>query len=204
MLKILLHKLKCHSSSAPLTSEALPSKISRIEPEEIDLLNLEQDPGLRKQIYDYPVSLRDKIQRSYIRDGPYQPYLVEYPTSGSEKNRRRFQATWYKDFWWLEYSPSKDTAFCFPCFLFNNKPTGRLGSTAFTHDGFNNRKKVNAGQDYAFLNHMGRTPSSTHNNAVKDYSNLKNQAQNIIAPLDRKTKEQVAANHLRLKDNIDA
>ncbi|OMO49421.1 Zinc finger, TTF-type [Corchorus olitorius] len=191
------------SSSTPLTSEARPSKIPRIEPEEIDLLNLEHDPGLRKQIYDYPVNLRDEIQRAYIRDGPHQQSLVEYPTSGSEKNRRRFQATWYKDFWWLEYSPSKDAAFCFLCFLFNNKPTGRLGSTAFTYDGFNNWKKVNAGQDCAFLNHMGRTPSSAHNNAVKDYSNLKNQTQNIIASLDRQTKEQVAANRLRLKASID-
>ncbi|OMP07670.1 Zinc finger, TTF-type [Corchorus olitorius] len=191
------------SSSAPLTSKARPSKIPRVEPEEIGLLYLERDPGLRKQIYDYPVNLRDEIRKAYIRDGPHQPSLVEYPTSGSEKNRCRFQATWYKDFLWLEYSPSKDIAFCFPCILFNNKPTGRLGSTAFTHDGLNNWKKVNAGQDCAFLNHTGRAPSLAHNNVVKDYSKLKNQAQNIIASLDRQTKEQVAANRLRLNASID-
>jgi hypothetical protein len=34
---------------------------------------------------------------------------------------RAFQQAWYKKFDWLEYSVSKDVAFCFYCFLFKEQ-----------------------------------------------------------------------------------
>ena len=60
--------------------------------------------------------------------------MSEYPFD--EKTHRRFQASWFKLFpEWLEYSPSKDAAFCLPCYLFN-KSSGSVGSGAFTIEGF--------------------------------------------------------------------
>jgi len=53
--------------------------------------------------------------------GPYQPKLTEYPKTESGRQYHRFQYTWFDQFPWLEYSPSKDAIFCFPCFLFENK-----------------------------------------------------------------------------------
>ncbi|KAH1073882.1 hypothetical protein J1N35_026210 [Gossypium stocksii] len=130
-----------HSSSVPLNSDARPSKIPRVEDEALDLSNLEREPGLRKQIYEYPVNMRDEIRRAYIKAGPYQPILLEYPASNSKKHPRYFQPSWFKKFPWLEYSPSKDAVFCLPCFLFNSNPSSRFGSTTFTHNGFRNWKK---------------------------------------------------------------
>jgi len=52
---------------------------------------------------------------------PYQPKLVEYPRTELERQYCRFQYTWFDQFPWLEYFPSNDTIFCFPCFIFENK-----------------------------------------------------------------------------------
>ncbi|GAV90786.1 DUF4371 domain-containing protein, partial [Cephalotus follicularis] len=100
---------------------------------------------------------------------------------------RHFQSSWFRQFSWLDYSPSKDVIFCLLCFLFNNKSTGRFGSTAFTHDGFNNWKKVNCGSNCAFLVHMGKDPNSQHNVAQSCYTDLKNQAQHIETVIIRQT-----------------
>ncbi|XP_017604620.1 uncharacterized protein LOC108451442 [Gossypium arboreum] len=147
--------------------------------------------------------MRDEIRRAYIKAGPYQPILSEYPASNSKKHPRYFQPSWFKQFSWLEYSPSKDAVFCLPCFLFNSNPTSRFGSTSFTHNGFSNWKKVHDGCNCAFLTHMGKDPNSLHNNAQRAYVDLMNQAQHIEVSLDRQTTQQILANRLRLKTSID-
>ncbi|TYH67419.1 hypothetical protein ES332_D06G187000v1 [Gossypium tomentosum] len=120
------------SSFVSLNSDARPSKIPRVEDEALDLSNLECEPGLRKQIYEYPVNMRDEIRRAYIKDGPYQPILSEYPAFNSKKHPRYFQASWFKQF---SYNPSS-----------------RFRSTAFTHNGFNlNSLHNNAQRAYVDL-----------------------------------------------------
>ena len=77
-----------------------------------------------------------------------------------KKSHRRFQDSWFKLFpEWLEYSPSKDIAFCLPCYLFK-KSSGRVGSRAFTIEGFRKWKKVNDGENCAFLSHIGKDPNA--------------------------------------------
>jgi hypothetical protein len=83
-----------------------------------------RDPGKRPQIWEYPQNQRDEVQRFYVNEGPYQPYLTEYPLAGSEKHRRRFQYQWFRSFSWLEYSPHTHRAYCLPCFLFTTNHTG--------------------------------------------------------------------------------
>ena len=80
---------------------------------------------------------------------------------------------------WLEYSPTKDAAFCLPYFLFNKRPTGRPGSNAFTIDDFKNWKKVNNGKDCAFFSHVGKDFCSQHNINIKACEDLMNQSQHI-------------------------
>ncbi|TYH49088.1 hypothetical protein ES332_D10G113000v1 [Gossypium tomentosum] len=71
---------------APLNSDACPSKIPRVEDESLDLSNLEREPGLCKQIYEYLVNMRDEIRRAYIKVVPYQPIFLEYTASNSKKH----------------------------------------------------------------------------------------------------------------------
>ncbi|XP_059627110.1 uncharacterized protein LOC132269904 [Cornus florida] len=186
-------------------SVMLSSKSPRVEHTKVDPTFLERDPGLRRQIWDYPVDKRDEVRRAYIKAKAYQIPLSEYPLSGSEKHPRRFQSSWFKLFpTWLEYSPSKDAAFCLPCFLFGAKPTGCPRTNAFTSEGFRSWKKVNDGNKCAFLNHMGGNPCSAHNIAERACKDLMNQPCYIDIVMDRQTSEQISNNRLRLKVTIDA
>ena len=121
------------------------------------------DPALRRQIWACPADKQDEIRKAYMQLGPHQPKKDVYPPSGEEGHKRRFQYHWFGAFSWLEYSPSKDAVFCFPCFLFSKKPKGKCGSTAFTVKGFQKWKRVNNGKKCAFICHMGKGSNSAHN-----------------------------------------
>ncbi|KAJ4814422.1 zinc finger MYM-type-like protein [Rhynchospora pubera] len=140
----------------------------------IESITYERDPGKRPQIDEYPPNRRDQVRRFYISKGPFQPYMDEYPYAANANHRRRFQYHWFKKFPWLEFSPTSERAYCFPCFLFSTKPQGRCGSDTFTVKGFQNWKKVNNGKDCAFLTHMGQASTSAHSFAMLCYDNLKN------------------------------
>ena len=71
--------------------------------------------------------------------GPFQPELQKYPPTKHGMQNRRFQFSWFSKFPWLEYSLSKDKAFCFPCFLFYDRSTK---FDAFIVDGCQNWKYV--------------------------------------------------------------
>ncbi|PNT65581.1 hypothetical protein BRADI_4g44687v3 [Brachypodium distachyon] len=113
----------------------------------------ERDPGKRQQIWELPLDKQEEARRFYISEGPFQPYMANYPYN---EHRRRFQYSYFTNFPWLEYSLVKHHAYCLPCFLFTRKPNGRCGSDTFTVDGFSNWKKVNAGKKLCFLNSHGQ------------------------------------------------
>ncbi|XP_071704499.1 uncharacterized protein [Rutidosis leptorrhynchoides] len=133
--------------------------------------------------------------------GPYQIQLQEYPSKGSKKQARRFQYSWFKIFSnWLEYSPTKDVVYCFLCYLFEDKQNVHNGGDAFTVKGFNSWKKVNDGKRCAFLKHIR---SSHHKDAIVYSENLLNQAAHIDSIIEKRSKEKVLQNRLRLKATVD-
>ncbi|XP_052309181.1 uncharacterized protein LOC18099599 [Populus trichocarpa] len=119
--------------------------------------------------------------------GPFQPKLAEYPRTESGRQYRRFQYTWFDQFPWLEYSPSKDAIFCFPCFIFENKVSRHL---TFTTEGFRSWKRVNDGVRCALLMYVG-SPTSPHNNAVKSAEDLMKVSRHIDKVLNAQTVEEV-------------
>jgi hypothetical protein len=183
------------------SSEQLPQpplfKVPKIEQEKISIDALIHDPGKRPQIWDYCVNQQDEIRRAYMMFGPYQFLMDVYPLSGQEAHPRRFQAHWYKAFPWLEYSPEEDAAFCFPCYLFSKK------LSPFTSKGFRNWKKVNSGKDCAFLSHIGKSPNSAHNVALRCYEDFKNHSRHIEKILHKQAKHLILSNRLRLKTSVD-
>ncbi|GLU17296.1 hypothetical protein SLE2022_336730 [Rubroshorea leprosula] len=156
--------------------EQPPSKVLKIG-QNIDIASLERDPGIRPKISNYPINQQDEIRRAYIQFGSYRNNSQVYPLSGPNGNLRRFQAYWLERFPWLEYSLAKDAAFCFPCYLFAKKPSGKQGGVkTFTSIGFKKWRKVNNGDKCKFLAHMGKDPNSIHNIAVKYLEDFKNQS----------------------------
>ncbi|KAK1374130.1 hypothetical protein POM88_030323 [Heracleum sosnowskyi] len=66
------------------------------------------DPGARIPIDEYDVNIRDQVRRAYIAKGPFRPVDYTFPKNGDS---RTFQANWFGEFDWLEYSIHKDAAF---------------------------------------------------------------------------------------------
>ena len=90
-----------HASGIPVMENQ--SKKAQVETNEVDLNILERDPGLRKQIFDYPPNQRDTIRRAYLNLGPFQPKLEVYPKSGPVEHKRSFQFAWFKLYSCLDF-----------------------------------------------------------------------------------------------------
>ncbi|KAH9647563.1 TTF-type domain-containing protein [Citrus sinensis] len=181
-----------------------PLKAQRIETDPVITKLLERDPGLRPQIWVHDVNQRDEIRRAYIMAGPYQPRISEYPKSGPEKHRRRFQSSWFDSFpSWLEYSPIKDAAFCLPCYLFNT-PSAHPKCKAYTVNGFNVWRKVKDGKNCAFLNHVEKDLNSSHKKAEKSCEDLMRQSQHLPQVFNCYSSHEIENNRLRLKTTVEA
>ena len=168
----------------------------------IDLASLERDPGLRCPIWKYPPNVRDDVRREYIRLGAFQPKLHkdQYPHTDYKSQHRRFQASWFNSWPWLEYSVSKDAAFCFPCYLFESDTSAQH---TFTIDGFRNWKRVNDNERCPLLIHIGGL-NSPHRKAVNSLEGLKNVTRHIDKVINRQSLEEVNKNRLRLRATIEA
>ncbi|XP_071687213.1 uncharacterized protein [Rutidosis leptorrhynchoides] len=161
----------------------------------------ERDPGKRQPIWKYPPNQKEQVRRDYLSVGPFQVRLNVYPGKGIEKHTRGFQYSWFGIFQnWLENSPTTDSAYCFICYLFSDKPNVRNGSNAFTVKGFNKCKKVNNGNNCPFLKHIG---SSQHKDALISCENLLNQKAHIQNVIEKRSAEGVLKNRIRLKASVN-
>ncbi|XP_025684945.1 uncharacterized protein [Arachis hypogaea] len=138
---------------------------------------------MRPMIWKFPPNKRDEIYRAYIKVGPNQPILDNYPFS--------------------EYSIEDDVIYYFSYFLFAKKPSINTGSNAFIENGFRNWKKVNSGKECALLNHIGKGPNSFHHKALKSCDDLMKQSQHIDRLLHKQTSEEIEKNRIRLGASID-
>ncbi|XP_042388013.1 zinc finger MYM-type protein 1-like [Zingiber officinale] len=162
---------------------------------------IERDPGKIKPICEYHVNIRDEIRRSYLKMGPYQPDMLEYPTTKFGNQNRRFQKKWFQKFHWLEYSPSTNKAYCFYCFLFLND-INSSNISALVSEGFDNWKRVNQGKTCAFLAYIGSAASSPHTMSERRTENLMRPSQHIDNVMYIQAKEEKEKNRLRLKTSI--
>ncbi|KAL0016445.1 hypothetical protein SO802_003514 [Lithocarpus litseifolius] len=115
-----------------------------------------------------------------------------------------FQSSWFESHSnWLEYSPSTDSIYCLPCYLFRKKPTGRHGSDAFTEKGFNNWKKVKDGVNCSLIGHEGKEPDTPHKIAEKCCEDLLNYSGHIDKLVEQQTSKEMENNRLQLKTSIE-
>ncbi|XP_058211521.1 uncharacterized protein LOC131323691 [Rhododendron vialii] len=176
-----------------INDEQPPPKIQRVE---FDDTSLVREPGLRFPIWEHSVNQHDEIRRAYIKAGPYQPNCLEFPRSKFGIQYRRFQSSWFSKFPWLEYSPQKDAAFCFPCFIFEKKTANR---STLTGAGFTNWKVVFD----AFSMHVGG-PNSPHSNAVNYCDDLMNVGRHIDKVMNAQSSEDIQKNRVRLMATIES
>ena len=76
-------------------------------------------------------------------EGPRRPILKSYQAEMFGNQRRSFNKHWYDDYVWLEYSVTRDAAFCFACRHFLRPGQhGFHSEPAFTINGFRNWRKA--------------------------------------------------------------
>ena len=79
----------------------------------VDVANLPMDLGLRIKISNYHPNERDQIRRHYLQNKASQLVNHDFPQSQFGKTKLRFNPVWFKEFPnWLEYSITKDAAYC--------------------------------------------------------------------------------------------
>ncbi|CAN1743502.1 Zinc finger MYM-type protein 1 [Linum perenne] len=185
-------------SSSPIQNQAsTPILIQNQEP--LCDVEVERDPGKRKKVNDWPLELRDEVRRKYLSLGAYQPKQVYFRPRQYHDNSRKFQVHWYKEFNWLEYSPTTHKAYCFPCFLFGEN---EKSSSALLHDGFDSWKRVHQGKECVFRIHIGTSSSSVHNRCVAYGIALMKPSTHIDQVIQRIFSVEISKHRLRLKATI--
>ncbi|XP_026452251.1 uncharacterized protein LOC113352670 [Papaver somniferum] len=162
----------------------------------------ERDPGLRRQIYEYPVNQCDEVRRAYLKQGPFKPRLSKYPPTWDGRQDRYFQYSWLRHHSWLEYSIEKNKVYCFPCFIFETDPPKR---PAFTIEGFSDFKHIGSNKTVftcSFVQHVGHIKYS-HMVVVEACENLRRPSLHIDRVFRKQSKELIAKNRLRLKVAIE-
>jgi hypothetical protein len=74
--------------------------------------------------------------------GPRQLHLTQFPRTQFGKQFRSFSSPWYVSRPWLEYSLTKDAAFCFCCRLFVTSSIGNNAEEAFMSTGVSDWKNA--------------------------------------------------------------
>ncbi|CAN6586647.1 unnamed protein product [Malus baccata var. baccata] len=176
------------------------SSSQQSEPTELDeiLANLHADPGYRRQMLDYPPNYREAIRRHYLQNDPCQPRDHIMPRKVS--NKRCFITGWFDRFKWLEYSISKDAAFCRYCYLFkcDFDQMGSTGNDVFTEKGFTNWRK---GPENLRAHEGG--VGSLHNKAVQQARDLMTQKQHIETFVIKQTDEARNNYHTLLNASLE-
>jgi hypothetical protein len=155
------------SSISPITS-------TRYELGRGDLVRSQQ----RKSIEQYRPNQKDLVRRKYLDNGPCKPRFHDFPFRVIADKNRRFNPAWFDEYGsWIEYSESKDKAYCFCCLLFR----GREGAhyNAFVVKGWDSWNKFDQLKD-----HVGGI-GSVHNQAMKDCEALLKQEQHIDVAMQR-------------------
>ncbi|KAK9757909.1 hypothetical protein RND81_01G194300, partial [Saponaria officinalis] len=153
---------------------------------------------MRKPINDYDPQVRDNIRREYVVKGPCQPFSHNFPKTIIAKRPRCFQVEWFNKWDWLEYSVSKDAAFCFWCYLFRGDVVKRSGDDVFVKSGFHNWKKACE----KFREHVGGV-GSAHNEARIAFFAFKDQRQSLTRRMISCSRELNVAYRARLTASVD-
>lgn len=79
-------------------------------------------PSESSQRQENTISFPSDIAQSSA-DKPSQPFLKNFPNRVFGDSVRSFHGSWFQTHQWLEYSIQKDSSYCYPCRLFNKKPS---------------------------------------------------------------------------------
>uniref|UniRef100_A0A0R0F360 TTF-type domain-containing protein n=1 Tax=Glycine max TaxID=3847 RepID=A0A0R0F360_SOYBN len=162
----------------------------------VDYELLETYPGIRPPISSYHPDIQNEVRKAYLKIGRHQPpHNFVYPWSLKGNQRRIFGKNWFDLYDWIDYSESKDLAFCLPCFLFKN--VSKYGGDHFVTEGFSDWKN-----SPRLANHA--TSSNSHVDCVHMSYVLMNPNQSIKAAFVNQTKQMNSKYRVRVNTSLIA
>lgn len=121
--------------------------------------------------------------------------MVTYPI---DKENRSFQAKWYIDRPWLEYSAALDAVFCYFCRHFSQAGTPkRIQRDTFTACDFNNWKRTLT-RDRGFDKHIKSQTHILSSAYFFEYQSRWKSNTTVINVLEKSRAEQIAYNRNKL------
>ena len=134
------------------------------------------DPGNR------PSSLNDNQRQYLIKRGPCQPSLPRYPVSDDipAGKQTQFSPKWYVTYPYLEYSISKDAAFCFVCSLFHG-PTDEEAWSVTGVSAWHKMKGRGKKKPGKLVSHF---TSEAHSDSLKAYAHFADPLSHVDTMLD--------------------
>ncbi|KAH9792980.1 TTF-type domain-containing protein [Citrus sinensis] len=179
----------------PERDESGPEKRNKFD---LELSELPSDPGQRPLISSYNPNVRDEVHRAYLQMGPCQPRFHNFCKSKFGQQQRRFNPTWFNKYEnWLEYSISKNAAYCLCCYLFRPEIGEQASGEIFTKNGFSNWKKLERLEE-----HVG-SPNSAHNKVVGYCEDLMKQEQHVQTFFNKHSYQDRKYYRIRLFASID-
>ncbi|KAH9671440.1 TTF-type domain-containing protein [Citrus sinensis] len=130
--------------------------------------------------------------------GPCQPRFHNFCKSKFGQQQRRFNPAWFNKYEnWLEYSISKNAAYCLCCYLFRPEIGEQASGEIFTKNGFSNWKKPERLEE-----HVGG-PNSAHNKAMGYCEDLMKQEQHVRTFFNKHSDQDRKDYRIRLFASID-
>ena len=154
-----------------------------------DIENETEEPSM-----SFTSAPSDIAQR--ICEKPVQPHNVTFP----KENGRSFSVSWYSKHTWLEYSVSKDAAYCYAFRFFSSG--AHKGDECFVLSGYRNWKKA-TGMSGRLRKH---TLSHRHIDAVaagSDYLRNQRSQTSITSTLSQARRDQILQNRHYLKTILE-
>jgi hypothetical protein len=183
-----------NGTSTPGTNDSTNQPIRhRVEFSQFDVVG---DPGNRIPIEEYSPKIKDQVRRTYALRGPTQPRNLTFARKWQSGQWRSFQQTWFEKFDWLEYSESKDVAYCLYYLFFDMRKLENFGSSVFEKDGYNNWKKAKD-------NLNQHNTCKTHNNSRLKCDDFMHQRTNVARIIEVISKEEEKRYEIRLNSSLD-
>jgi hypothetical protein len=130
-------------------------------------------------------------------NGPTQPQEFNFPRKWNGGEWRSFQKAWFDEFDWLEYSESKDAAYCLYCYLFfNSAKPEKFGSSVFAHQGYVNWKKAKD-------NLNKHSNCKTHIEARLSCDDFMNQRTSVVQKIVEVSTDEEKRYEIRLTSSLD-
>lgn len=129
-----------------------------------------------------------------------QPHIRAFPRTQMGNRKRAFKDSWYKDNIWLEYSLSRDSAFCYACrhFSLPNAPSSVFTSTT----GFSNWKKALC-KERGFKAHSKSEHHQSAMYAWKQHQHVVKTKSSILDSINNERAKKIKENQLYIKTIAD-